>query len=149
MRTKKIMPTTILLVTLLLTIALHFIWPINKFIPLPWNLLGVIPLASGIWINLVADRAFHQAQTTVKPFIESNTLITDGSFRISRNPMYLGFVSILLGVAVLLGSLTPFLMIPIFALLIQRVYIRVEEQMLEAKFGEQWENYQKRVRRWL
>lgn len=50
-----------------------------------------------------------QAGTTVKPFQESTALITDGVFRLSRNPMYLGFVLVLTGIATLLGSLTPWL----------------------------------------
>jgi protein-S-isoprenylcysteine O-methyltransferase Ste14 len=63
--------------------------------------------------------------------------------------MYLGFVLILLGVALLLGSLTPWLVIPIFAILIDRVFIQVEERMLAEQFGQDWSTYKAGARRWL
>jgi protein-S-isoprenylcysteine O-methyltransferase Ste14 len=104
---KKIMPTTYLLVAILLCVVVNFLVPIFYLIPSSWNLIGIIPLFFGLWINLSADRAFKKAETTVKPFEESNTLIQDGVFRWSRNPMYLGFIAILLGISVLLRSRSP------------------------------------------
>jgi len=100
-------------------------------------------------MNLIADKAFHQVQTTIKPFEESSTLVMDGVFQISRNPMYLGFVFILTGIAILLRSLSPYLMIPAFAFLIDRTYIKAEEGMLAEKFGATWEAYKAKTRRWL
>jgi protein-S-isoprenylcysteine O-methyltransferase Ste14 len=145
---KTVLPPTYLLVAIVLMLALHFLLPVYKIVPIPWNILGVIPLACGIALNLVADRAFHQAQTTVKPFEQSTALITTGAFRISRNPMYLGSVLILVGVALIVRSLTPYAVIPVFAILMDRVFIRVEEQMLEENFGHAWLEYAKKVRRW-
>jgi protein-S-isoprenylcysteine O-methyltransferase Ste14 len=63
--------------------------------------------------------------------------------------MYLGFVLALIGLAILLGSLAPFFVIPVFALVIDRVFIQVEEIMLEAKFGQVWVEYKAKVRRWI
>jgi protein-S-isoprenylcysteine O-methyltransferase Ste14 len=63
--------------------------------------------------------------------------------------MYLGMVSSLLGVAVLCGSATPFLVVPAFALFIERRFIRVEEKMLEETFGSEYAAYKARVRRWI
>jgi protein-S-isoprenylcysteine O-methyltransferase Ste14 len=97
----------------------------------------------------MADNALRKAKTTVKPFEESSALVTSGVYRISRHPMYFGFVLILMGLAVMLGSLMPFLVIPVFAILIDTVFIRVEERMLEDKFGRAWLDYQRRVRRWI
>jgi protein-S-isoprenylcysteine O-methyltransferase Ste14 len=144
-----IMPTTYLLVAILLSIGLHFLVPIIYIIPSPWNLIGLIPLFFGIWINISADRAFKRASTTVKPFEESNVLIQDGAFRLSRNPMYLGFVSILLGISLLLRSLSPFLIPFFFAIVVTIVFIRVEERMLEEKFSEEWKQYRSLVRKWI
>ena len=115
-------------------VILHLLLPVAKIIPVPWNIIGIIPLACGIAINIVADKAFHQAGTTVKPFEESTALITSGVFRFSRHPMYLGFVLILIGVAILL---------------MDRVFIHIEEQMLEEKFGQEWLGYKRSVRRWI
>jgi len=146
---KKLMPTTYLLVAMLFCTALYLLIPVAYIVPSPWNLIGLAPLFFGIWINLSADRAFKMAKTTVKPFEESNALIQDGVFRWSRNPMYLGFVTILLGISLLLRSLSPYIVVVVFVFLIDMRFIRVEEKMLEEKFGDQWKQYRARVRKWI
>ena len=146
---KKILPPTYMLLAILLMVVLHFLFPISTIIPAPWNLLGIIPLGLGIWLNLAADRAFHRAQTTVKPFEEPAALIVDGVYGISRHPMYLGFVAILIGLAILLGSLTPYVIVVIFAVLMDMMFIRAEEQNLARKFGKDWLAYKQKVRRWI
>jgi protein-S-isoprenylcysteine O-methyltransferase Ste14 len=100
-------------------------------------------------LNLIADRAFQRAGTTIKPYQESSNLVTSGVFQVSRNPMYLGMVLILIGVAVLLRSLSPLLVVIPFAVLIDQIYIRVEEKMLTEKFGTRWEAYKTKTGRWL
>ncbi|MFN2232546.1 MAG: methyltransferase family protein [Anaerolineae bacterium] len=149
MKGKAVLPPTYLLVALILMALLHFLIPVAKFVPVPWNLLGILPLAAGIALNLLADRDFHQAETTVKPFENSSALVTTGVFRISRNPMYLGYMLILLGVGLLLRSLVPLVVIPVFGYLMARVFIRTEETMLQETFGPAWDAYAKRVRRWI
>jgi protein-S-isoprenylcysteine O-methyltransferase Ste14 len=149
MNSKHLLPTHYLLLAILMAAALHFAFPGRVMLPAMWKLLGLIPLAGGVIINLIADSAFHKARTTVKPFQESTALITGGVYRMSRHPMYLGFLLILIGVAMLLGSLTPWFVIPLFAIVIDRLFIAVEEQMLLARFGQTWLDYRTRVRRWL
>ena len=149
MNLKKIMPPTWLLIAIVVMLAFHFLFPVKLVIPRFWNLLGLIPIVLGVAINLSADRAFQQAKTTVKPFQESSELITNGVFRISRNPMCLGFVLILIGIAIFLRSFTPYLIIILFAILIDRIYIRVEEGMLAEKFGTEWQAYKAKTRRWV
>ena len=149
MKPMKIMPTTYLLLAMLAMIAIHFLLPVLLIIPPLWNWLGLLPLALGAAINLVADGAFHKANTTVRPFEESSVLVTDGVFKISRNPMYLGFLLTLFGIAVLLRSLTPYAVILVFAIWIQRKFIAEEERMLAEKFGAEWQVYRRRTRRWI
>jgi protein-S-isoprenylcysteine O-methyltransferase Ste14 len=149
MASKKLLPPTYLLITIVLMTAFHFVLPLTQIIPGLWRFVGLLPLAGGIGFNLIADRALHQANTTVKPFEPSTALITTGVFQISRHPMYLGFVLILVGLAILLGSLTPYFVIPIFAILMDRVFIQVEERMLKEQFGPTWLTYKARVRRWI
>ncbi len=149
MKTKKIMPPTWLLAAILAMLILHFLAPAGWVVPQPWNLTGLIFLIAGIVLNVIADKVFHQAYTTVKPFEESTVLITNGVFQLSRNPMYLGFVLILAGIAVLLRTLSPYVVILAFIVLIDTNYVRVEEQMLAEKFGASWETYKSRTRRWL
>jgi protein-S-isoprenylcysteine O-methyltransferase Ste14 len=146
---KKILPPTYLLIAVLVMIALHWLLPLTQIIPGLWRLTGLIPLAGGISLNLAADRAFQRDRTTVKPFEASAVLITGGVFRVSRHPMYLGFVLILLGVGALLGSLTPLLVIPVFAILLDQVFIQAEERLLAEQFGQSWLVYKAGTRRWL
>ncbi len=149
MQHKKMLPPTYLLIAIVVMVALHFLLPVIRFITLPWNVLGIVLLAVGIVINVMADNAFKRAETTVKPFEESAALITDGVFTISRHPMYLGFVLVLIGVALLLGSLTPFFVIPVFVALMEVVFIQVEERMLAKQYGQAWLAYKAKVRRWV
>ncbi len=146
---KKILPPTYLFVAIVIMLTLHFLLPEAKVIAFPWNLLGVIPGTLGIVMNLIADRAFKKVGTTVKPYEESTRLIMNGVFRVSRHPMYVGFVLILLGIAIFVGSLTPYVVVIVFPILIDRIFIRVEERMLQETFGEAWLEYKKKVRRWI
>ena len=111
--------------------------------------MGVIPLALGIGLNLVVDSSFKKHETTVKPLEEPTVLITTGTFRVSRHPMYLGFTFILLGIALLMGSFIPFVVIFIFAIFIDTVFIKYEEIKLEETFGNAWFKYKGKVRRWV
>jgi len=133
----------------MLTVLLHFLLPIKQILPFPWSLLGLFPLVVGVILNLWADRSFKKHDTTVKPFLESTALVTTGVFRLTRNPMYLGMVTMILGVAILLGSAGPFLVVPILGIIFQRIFINPEERMLAATFGERFRQYRRRVRRWI
>jgi protein-S-isoprenylcysteine O-methyltransferase Ste14 len=149
MKNKRALPPTYIFLTIVVMVVIHFIFPVARVISFPWRFLGAIPLALGIVLNLIADRAFKKHQTTVKPFEESTALITSGVFRITRHPMYLGFALILIGLAVFMGSLLPYAVIAVFAITMDRVFIRVEERMLEEKFGNVWSEYRQKVRRWI
>ena len=107
MQNKKILPPTYLLLSIIMMLAFHFVLPITKIIPSPWNIFGLVPLIVGIVVAVSADNMFHRVNTTVNPFAESTALVIQGVFRFSRNPMYLGMSLILFGIAMLLGSLTP------------------------------------------
>ncbi|MCA9426959.1 MAG: isoprenylcysteine carboxylmethyltransferase family protein [Candidatus Omnitrophica bacterium] len=134
----------------LITMALaHFYYPIAVWLQPPWTYLGigVLLLALG-WI-LWAAYLFKHAGTTIKPYEESSALVLEGPYRFSRNPIYLGLVTILFGVALLFGSLSPLLVIPTFAFLIQEKFIKMEEGMLKDKFGEEYHRFCERVRRWI
>ena len=100
-------------------------------------------------MNLVADADLKRHGTTVKPFEESTSLVTTHAYAICRNPMYLGFALILIGLGVFMGTATPFVVVPLFVGLMETVFVRVEEQMMEARFTDGWRRYRARVRRWI
>jgi len=138
-----------LFLSIIIIVLLHLFFPVRKLIPFPWNLTGLMPVLFGFVINILADKLFEKRGTTVKPFEKSTTLITNSVFRVSRNPMYLGFVFILLGIAILVGSLSPYLVVVIFEILMDRIFICTEESMLERKFGKEWQDYKNKTRRWI
>jgi protein-S-isoprenylcysteine O-methyltransferase Ste14 len=146
---KKPSPLTYFLLAIILSVALHFLLPLQQVIVFPWRLVGLVSLLVGIVLNLLADQALKKHGTTVKPFEKSRALVTDGVFRISRNPMYLGMTLVLLGIALLLGSLTPLAVVILVPILFDRVFISPEEKMLEQTFGDPFREYRKRVRRWI
>jgi protein-S-isoprenylcysteine O-methyltransferase Ste14 len=145
----KILPPTYLLLAIVLMLGLHLFLPLKRIMPTLWNLAGLLPLAAGVWINLLADQALRRAGTTVKPFEKPSVLLTDSAFRFSRHPMYLGFVLVLIGVAALLRSLTPWIVVPVFGAWMEVAFVRYEESALARAFGEKWDQYKTRVRRWL
>jgi protein-S-isoprenylcysteine O-methyltransferase Ste14 len=146
---KTLLPPTYFLAGLGLMAALAFVLPVAEVLSWPWRAFGVAPIAAGVWLNLAADRAFKAHGTTVKPFDRSSTLVTDGVFRLSRNPMYLGMILVLVGVAMLIGSLSPFLIAAGFAGIVETRFIPAEEDMLAETFGDAWTAYNGRTRRWL
>ncbi len=86
----------------------------------------------------------------MRPFEVSSRLVTDGLFRISRNPMYLGFILIVAGEMLLLGSLAPLLItIAFWQYLLDRNFVVSEERMLATRFGDEWRNYAASTRRWI
>jgi protein-S-isoprenylcysteine O-methyltransferase Ste14 len=149
MESFKLTPPAYLLVAILLVIVLNFSLPGLTLIPSPWTFLGILPILTGLALSLGADQTFHRAETTVNPFDLPTALVTSGLYRFTRNPMYLGFVLILTGVATLMGSLTSSLVVPAFWLLLDRLFISMEEQNLATKFVARWDMYKSRTRRWL
>ncbi len=148
-RPKRVYPPAYLLLAVVLMSCLHVLVPVRRIVPGPYRFLGLVPLLAGVVVVLSIAAIFRRAGTTIRPFEASSTLLVRGVYRFTRNPIYLGMVCALLGVAMLAGTLTPFLVIPAFAYLIDRRFVRAEEAMLEQRFGSQYVEYKARVRRWL
>lgn len=143
------LPPTFFLGALLLQIGLHVAWPIAHVVPQPWSYSGGVLLLAGLLLNVLADRQFKRARTAINPFRTASVLVTDGVFRYSRNPMYLGMVTALLGIALMLGTLTSLLIPALFAAMMQVRFIRHEEHVLIERFGQRYLTYAERTRRWL
>jgi protein-S-isoprenylcysteine O-methyltransferase Ste14 len=107
-------------------------------------LVGLMFDAAGIY-------AFWRARTTINPLKPANTssLVCSGVYRITRNPMYVGMLFLLTAWAVWLSCAWALPVLPLFVLYINRFQIAPEEKILAAKFGEEYADYQARVRRWL
>ena len=148
-RPSKIIPPIWFLLTLIAMFALHRFVPVARVVPLPWHWVGLLPLLAGFVLTAVAARLFTRSKTGVKPFTPVTMLVESGPYRFTRNPMYVGLVLILIGVAVLYGTLSPWLGVVAFAWWIDFRFIRHEEAMLEAQFGQPYLDFKRRVRRWV
>ena len=114
-----------------------------------WYLAGLVPIALGIGLVGAAARQFAKAETNIVPLTKSTTLVCDGMFAMTRNPMYTGMTSALVGSALVLNGYLSWLVIFPFVLIIRQVFIRREEALMEETFGEEYNAYRSRVRRWI
>ncbi len=138
-----------------LLLAAFFMWvfdhwlPVKELFPRAVGYGGVGLICIAVANDLFCAYLFRRHQTTIFPFKDSSNLIQSGTFRISRNPIYLSMVLILIGWWLWLGSLTPLVVIPFFVVFIQEQFIKPEEAMLTEKFGKEYQDYSVAVRRWL
>ena len=115
----------------------------------PLRLLGAFCLVAGLALVLWARATFRRAGTTTHPAGPTTTLAVAGPYRFTRNPMYLGLVFVLAGLALLANALWPLILLPVVIVIVRRAVIDREERYLTAKFGAEYLLYKARVRRWL
>jgi protein-S-isoprenylcysteine O-methyltransferase Ste14 len=108
-------------------------------------------VALGVALACVGVVAFRDKRTTVNPLTPgaSSSVVSGGVYRISRNPMYLGFLLALAGWAVYLSNAGAGLLLPVFVAYMTQYQIKPEERALLAKFGSEFSQYMSTVRRWL
>jgi protein-S-isoprenylcysteine O-methyltransferase Ste14 len=113
--------------------------------------VAVLLGGTGLGAALAGVMAFRAHRTTVDPVHPdgATSIVSSGIYRISRNPMYLGFALMLLALAVQLDSVLALLGVPLFVLYMNRFQIKPEERLLTAKFGAQYVTYLGKVRRWI
>ncbi len=130
---------------------LNQILPLARFIESPWNKVGLAIIVLAAVLHSSSLYLFIKKHTTINPMKPSSTqgLVTAGLYQYTRNPMYVGLLTMLFGYAVWLGSVMPFLVLPLFYGLITNMQIKPEERILEDKFGQEYLDYKSKVRRWL
>ena len=114
-----------------------------------WIATGVALV--GALIALAGVISFRRARTTVNPTkpAKASSLVVSGIYQFTRNPMYLGFAVILLGLAVFFSNALAVALVPCFVLYLDRFQIRAEERALASLFPDEFPAYKARVRRWL
>lgn len=141
----------------LMLFALMAIWALNKYTSFaPITFKGQTALAAiiafcGVALMISAGYLFKKNQTTIHPFSPQNTsaIVTQGVYRISRNPMYLAMLFILMSSVVLYGKVIALAPVLIFFIYMTRHQIIPEERALETKFGQTYLDYKAKVRRWI
>ena len=139
-------PPVILLASIVLQIILLFSFPISVDLS---SLFGLILILSGISLVFVSFRFMRKMKTTFIPDGTPEVLISSGPFKFSRNPIYLGMLTVLVGVAFLMSSLSAIIIAFVFGIIINFTWIAHEEKKLHELFSEDWENYSSKVRRWI
>jgi protein-S-isoprenylcysteine O-methyltransferase Ste14 len=149
MKPKGFMPPTMLAASIAAMVGLHGLLPGVRVIPAPWRWAGVFPIVFGVVWNLWADRLFKTHRTTVKPHLQPTTLVSNGPYAMSRHPMYVGMVAMTAGTAIALCTFAPMVVPVIFAIVLAVKFVPMEEASMQKAFGESWQAYKKRVRRWV
>ena len=114
-----------------------------------WRWLGGGLILAGLVLAVLAAREMARARTTILPHRSPDALVTSGVFGISRNPIYLGDLLILTGLILWWEAALALPLIPVFAFVLVRRFIRPEEERLAAAFGPAFAAWRARVRRWI
>ena len=120
-----------------------------SFGPVWADLLGGLFVGGGLLLAALALIELRRNRTSFMPHDEAAQLVTGGVFKLSRNPIYVGDVMILLGIILYLDAVLSLALVPIFVWVIERRFILPEEQRLKRKFVAQFDQYAQQTRRWL
>lgn len=140
---------------LLLVIAIGISYGISKLIPSfafanqPLSSLGLVLIILGVGLFVWAVQFFEKHKTTLHPRGKPSRLITEGPYRLTRNPIYLGFFLIALGTALFFANILAIVGPILFFFFISTFIIPFEEETLGRTFGKTYHSYRKRIRRWI
>jgi protein-S-isoprenylcysteine O-methyltransferase Ste14 len=138
-------------IPLLIGIAIQFVVPMpisQGIIRLTFILLGIALIIAGLWVIVSGRREFARFDQPTDPGHPTSRIVKTGVFAISRNPLYLGCVFFLLGVAFTLNNTWALITLLLSIILCHYILIAPEEQYLAAKFGEEYREYTASVHRW-
>jgi protein-S-isoprenylcysteine O-methyltransferase Ste14 len=147
--TIRIHPPLLAGVLLVATLLLQHFLPGLRGFHRPHHLLGALFVIVGVTTMMPAAAIFTNHRTTKNPYGEPSTFVSSPPYTITRNPMYLGLVLLLLGLAIWIGSVVMLLAPVAFYLVIDRMVIPGEEATMERLFGEAYLEYKASVRRWV
>lgn len=133
---------------LILGLLLQLVLPLELKVPLA-GLIWWVCVGAGAILVVFSFQAMQARKTPVNPLQPTTNLVAEGPYGLSRNPIYVGFTLIYFGLALLAGSLWPFVLLAGVLIIIERGVIEREETYLERKFGEEYRNYKAQVRRWV
>ena len=146
---RRLLPPTLFAPLLVLTVAAGLVLPVAG--PISWALrwIGAPVALFGAWLTIGGAGRFERVGTNIKTFDDPDQLVVDGPFRVTRNPMYLGFTLMLAGAALLVGTLSAWCGAVVFFVVANLWYVPFEEQRMLERFGDDYEHYRTRVSRWV
>ncbi len=144
-----LLPPKLVLLLIVAMVAATVALPVTVVVDGWWRIIGCVPMCAGLALALSGSRLFERVGTNIKTFDDPDQLVATGLFAITRNPMYLGFELLLIGIAIALGSWVAALGPLAFFIAADRWYIPFEESRMVAAFGDDYEDYRRSVYRWL
>ncbi len=141
-------PPFYFILCLILSIFFKFIFPDLGLIPFPYNLFGILVISLGLFF-IIWSGGLLKKHNTPHDFRPSTCLVTEGPYRLTRNPMYLGMTLVLLGVSLFLGNLISFISPLAFLIIINFMFIPIEEKKMLDTFGDKYLEYSKKIRPWI
>ena len=145
----KVPPPVLAVLHILAAFLLQRIFPLYLPFAYIFPVIGGLFVLLGLGLSFSAIREFAMAHTTLDPHGTVSTVVTSGPYQFTRNPIYLGFLCMLIGFPMLFGTWWGLILVPVFMLFMNLLVIQHEEAYLEKKFGEAYTSYKSRVRRWL
>ena len=142
-------PPLIYLVAIAGGLALHRAWPRPMPAGAPVRLLGVVQVVASVLLFGLSVQRFRAAGTPVPARKPTTAIVRTGPYRFSRNPIYLAFSMLQLGIAIWVGSWWLVATLAVALAIIHYVVVPREERYLEARFGAEYRDYKAAVRRWL
>jgi Putative protein-S-isoprenylcysteine methyltransferase len=136
----------------LIGVIFHLVYPLHFVAPEKVTsaiVAGVLLFGTGAFIAAWSLIIFRKARTTTTPGESSKQLILKGPYLVSRNPMYVSLLLAYLGEAAFLNQIGPVIIVPLLLAYVDRVVIPLEESVLRKDFGEEYNLYCGRVRRWI
>lgn len=144
-----IFPPLLYLITLALGITVSYFFPyklLQSYLAVP---IGMVVLIVGIVFLILSARTLIKNKTTVNPDGASTTIVKEGIFLFTRNPMYFSLTLIYIGTSIMLNAWASFFLIIPLLIIVQKGIIEREEKYLTRKFGDEYLSYKSKVSRWL
>ena len=120
-----------------------------KWLAKPRRQAGIALIGAGVGMAIWGARTFREAGTDISPHQPASTLVEEGPYQFTRNPIYIGMTAVYSGITLLLNNLWGFLLLPGVLTVVQRGVIEREEAYLRARFGDAYDAYTERIPRWL
>lgn len=145
----KIHPPILTIIFIVIAYVAKWTIPLPFVVPSILRNIGFGLIVVGFLLGSAAFLEFRKVRTTVDPHGSVSSIVTAGIYRFTRNPIYLGFLLILIGIPLNSGTYWGLVLAPVFIYFMNSLVIEREEAYLERRFGEAYSSYKSCVRRWL
>lgn len=145
----RIKPPHIAFSLLLLSWLVDYLLPQFRLIYGNYRYVGVVVFVFGLSITFYSFYLFRKNKTPIIPGQKPEFMVAEGTYKFTRNPMYLGVAIGLFGISIYIGNMLSLLSPLIFFLIMNFYFVPFEEKLMENLFGKKYLNYKKKVRRWL